>query len=136
MSQRKIPQNKRERYQLYTGNNIQTVSLWVRRDGKEYPIYANTRGQCEWYSHRPDVYENTNPHSLSDTFVEWLAHFYKVKEGLIDRDGMFLADAAAHAEPEQDPKWYETEILNHIDQPGMTPEQEELLEWAYQQVQE
>jgi hypothetical protein len=82
------------------------------------------------------VYENTEPEGLSETFVEWLAHFYKVRHNLYDREGMFLATDYEQHEPDKDPEWYETEILNHINQPGMTPEQEELLEWAYNEVEE
>jgi len=134
MTQHEAVNTDREKYQIYTGENISTVSLWVRRDGKEYPIYANTRGQCEWYSHSTTVYENTAPTQLSETFVEWLAHLYRVQNDLYDREGMFLAQTYEQHEPEETPEWYETEILNHINQPGMTPEQEELLEWAYEQV--
>jgi len=125
-----------EKYALYRGDKINTVSLWVRKDGREYPIYANTRGQCEWYSFDPDVSENTSASALSETFKEWLAHFYRVRHGLIDTEGMFPADAYEQAEPETEPEWFETEILNHIDNSGMTPEQEALLEWAYGEVEE
>jgi len=123
------------KYDIYVGDNINTVSLWVRRDGKEYPIYANTRGQCEWYSHDADVYENTDTVGLSDAFVEWLAHYHKVLNGLYESDSMFLADRIEENEPETEPEWYEVEILNVINDPGMTPEQEELLAWAYEQVE-
>lgn len=123
------------KYDIYVGDNINTVSLWVRRDGKEYPIYANTRGQTEWYSHDADVYENTDTVGLSDAFIEWLAHLHKVREGLYEREGMFLAKDVEQHEPDADPEWYEVEILNAINNPGMTPEQEELLEWAYNEVE-
>jgi hypothetical protein len=128
-----------DKYAIYTGNNITTVSLWIRRDGNEYPIYANTRGQTEWYSHDTDVYENTQSERLSNIMVEWLAHIYRARNGLydLDTDSMFLAERQSEIEehaPDKKPVWYEVEILNAIDNPGMTPEQEELLKWAHNKV--
>jgi len=122
-------------YAIYVGDAINTVSLWKRDGEKEYPIYANTRGQCEWYSTNPDVYENTETAELSDKFVEWLAHFHRVKEGLVDVDSMYYAKAVEEDRPEEEPRWFETEILNAIGNPGYTPEQEELLEWAHNEVE-
>ena len=119
-----------EKYAIYTGDTVRTVSLWVRRDGKEYPIYANTRGKSEWYTHDTEEYENTTPTELSDEFVEWLAHLHRVRTGLVG------AIEARETEPDADPEWYEVEILNAINQPGMTDEQAELLSWACEQVDE
>lgn len=124
-----------EPYALYVGDFHKTISLWKREDGKEYPIFANTRGQPEWYSISTDVYENTTPTNLSDEFVEWLAHFYRARNGLLDSDSMFLADMVEEDQPDEDPKWYEIEILNEIGKPDYTPEQEDLLEWAYNEVE-
>lgn len=127
-----------DKYAIYVGDNIKTVSLWVRQEENEYPIYANTRGQCAWYSFRRDVYENAHPTELSETCKEWLAHFHRIKSGLIEnRESMFLRDVVEADRPDNDPEaWYETEILNAIGEPGYTPEQEDLLEWAYNEVQE
>jgi len=125
-----------EKYAIYLGDRINNISLWVREDGKEYPIFANTRGQGEWYSLNPDVYENTEPHSLSAEMKEWLAHIHRVENGLIEHDGMFAAKAIEADAPDADPEWYETEIVNQIGEPGFTPEQEDLLEWAYKEVEE
>ena len=125
-----------EKYAIYTGDNITTVSLWVRKEGDEYPIYANTRGQCEWYSFDTDVSENTTATSLSEPMIEWLAHLHRARNGLYELEMSTMLPASRRAEiaehePDEDPEWYEVEILNHIDKPGMTPEQEELLEWAH-----
>lgn len=121
-------------YVIYTGDHVTTVSLWKREDGREYPIYANTRGQCEWYSTDPKVFENTSAEPLSETFIEWLAHYYRVQHGLLDGESMYPQERVQADQPDAEPVWYETEILNAIGEPGLTPEQEELLEWAYVEV--
>lgn len=122
------------KYAIYTGNTINTVSVWVRRGEKEYPIYANTRGRCEWYTFDTSEYENTEPTELSSEMLEWLAHFHRVREGLIDTHGL-PAKAIEDDKPDVDPEWYEVEILNSIGDPEFTAEQVELLEWAYNQVE-
>lgn len=114
-----------DKYALYVGDTINTVSLWVRRDGNEYPIYANTRGQTEWYTFDVDDYENCEQTSLSQAFIDYLA-FLKYQH---DTGG---TDPSAFP-PEADPEWYEIEIWNAIGQPGFTKEQYELLEWASEQ---
>ena len=126
-----------EKYAIYTGTELTTVSLWVREGDNEYPIYANTRGRSEWYSHDRDVYENTEPSALSETCKAWLAHFHRVTEGKIEDggDSMFWADTVEADRPDEQPDaWYEVELINAINQPGMTPEQEDLLAWAYSEV--
>jgi len=128
-----------DKYALYIGDNIQTVSLWVRQNGKEYPIYANTRGQCEWYGFSTDEYENVHTETLSERAIEWLAHIHRVQNGLLDTDSesMYLAGRVKADRPEADPEaWYERELLNHIGEPSLTEEQAKLCEWGYNQVQE
>ena len=121
---------------MYTGDNLQTVSVWKRNGDTEYPIYANTRGVGEWFSFDANVQENTTDKRLSDDVIEFLAHIYRVNNGKIETDSesMFWADMVADDRPDVDLEWYETEFVNMINQPGMTPEQEELLEWAYNEV--
>ena len=114
-------------YVLYTGDKINTVSLWRREGDTEHPIYANTRGKCEWYSFDADTYENTEPNALSDELVEWLAEYHRRITG--------QGDMQSNLDME-DPKWYEAEILNAIGDPQIPPEQFELMEWAYNEVQE
>jgi len=117
-----------DKYVLYTGDELTTVSLWVREGGKEYPIYANTRGRSEWYSHEIDVFENTSAEPLSDTLKEWLASAHKVRSDEIDASPW-------RVEPDEEPEaWYEVELFNAVNNPGMTPEQADLLEWAYEEV--
>lgn len=115
-----------EKYQLYLGDKVKTVSLWVREGDNEYPIYANTRGQCSWYTHSVDEYENTSPNSLSNEFIEWLAELHcritGVGETTVNRQ---LPDL----------DWYEVEIINSVGNPVLTEEQSELLAWAYEQEQ-
>ena len=115
-----------EKYALYVGDTINTVSLWVRKDGNEYPIYANTRGTHEWYTFDPTDYKNSEPHSLSEELVAWLADYYRRIYG--------AGEVKGNSElPE--PEWYEVELLGAIATPGITPEQEDLLEWAYNEVE-
>ena len=114
-----------DKYEIYVGDNIPATSLWVRRDGKEYPIYSNTRGNCSWYTHSINEYANTAQRGLSQAFVDYLA-FTKYQA---DTGGF---DPTAQP-PENDPKWYEIEILNALGNPGFTKEQYELLEWAAEQ---
>jgi len=125
-------------YVIYLGDKIKTVGLWKREDGKEYPIYGNTRGASEWYSLDVGVYENTGVVELSDVFIEWLAHYHRVENGLLesDSDSMFLAEHVEEDAPDENPRWFEVEILNAMGNPGYTPEQGELMEWAYNEVQE
>jgi len=109
-------------YVVYTGTLVETVSLWRREDDKEYPIYANTRGQCEWFSFDVDTFENTEPNTLSDELVTWLSEYYARIQG--------VAETTPKTEmPEL--KYYEREILNAIDDPTITDEQWELMEWAF-----
>jgi len=122
-------------YVIYTGDTITTVSLWRREDGREYPIYANTRGLCVWYSLDPECYESTTAEPLSKTLKEWLAHFYRVQQGLLDDESMFAAERVDADQPDAEPVWYETEILNAFDSRSLTPEQTDLLEWAYREVE-
>jgi hypothetical protein len=124
-------------YVIYTGDTVTTVSLWKREGGKEYPIYANTRGQCEWYSFDPNHYENTSVETLSETCKEWLAHFYRVQQGLLNDESMFPAERVEADQPDAEPAvWYEVELLNAFDDRGLTPEQTDLLEWAHRVVDE
>jgi len=123
------------RYVIYTGDAITTVSLWRREGDREYPIYANTRGQCEWYSTDPECYENTTAEPLSETLKEWLAHYYRVQQGLLNDESMFAAERVEADQPDTEPVWYETEILNAFGECELTPEQNDLLEWAYREVE-
>lgn len=116
-----------EKYALYRGETVNTISLWVRRDGKEYPIYSNTRGQTVWFDFEQDVYENTDPHALSDALVEWLAELHRRITG----EGEMTPNLKM---PERE--WYETELLNAIGNPSVTEEQSKLMEWAYEKVDE
>jgi len=124
-------------YALYVGDTVQTVSLWVRRGDKEYPIYANTRGQCEWNDFDTDTYENVSQDELSDGLIAWLAHIHAVNNGLLESESesMFYAERAKDAEPDVELEWYEIELINSIGNPSLTPEQEKLLAWAYEQEQ-
>lgn len=124
-----------DKYVIYLGDKVKHVSLWVREEDNEYPIYANTRGLSTWFSKDTDSYENTEPTSLSGEMVEWLAHYHRVEEGLIEHEGMFLAPSVEEDRPDVEPEWYETEILNHISRPSYTAEQRELMEWAYNRVE-
>jgi len=112
-------------YVLYLGDLVQTVSLWKRDGDTEHPIYANTRGQCEWFRFDADTYENTSPNALSESLKEWLAELHirltSVEDGTPNRE---LPDL----------EWYEHELINAIGDPAVTPEQAELLEWAYNEV--
>jgi len=110
------------KYVIYVGETVNTTSLWVRRGGQEYPIYANTCGKSEWYSFDTNEYENTEATELSEAFIDYLAWLKA------EQDSMFLASSLEW--PEADPEWYEVEILNSISDPSMTTEQHNLLEWA------
>ena len=114
-------------YHLYLGDAVQTVSLWRREGNTEHPIYANTRGQCEWFTFNAGDCENTTPHALSDALVEWLAEMHRRIE--------CVGDMTPNRElPELE--WYETEVINAIANPAVTEEQFELMEWAYEEVQD
>ena len=111
------------KYALYIGDNIQTVSLWVRDGDNEYPIYANTRGVCEWFSFDREDYENCEPHQLSDELITWLAEYHRrIKAVGPTTDNSELPEL----------EWYEQELLNAIATPKVTPEQFDLMEWAYE----
>ena len=111
------------KYALYIGNNINTVSLWVREGDKEYPIYANTRGIHEWYTFNREDYENTEPHQLSDELIAWLAEYHR---------RIHSVDETKENRELPDLEWYEDELLNAIGNPGVTQEVFDLMEWAYE----
>ena len=114
-------------YIIYTGEKVSTVSLWERDGDEEIPIYANTRGQCEWYSTDVNEYENTTPNKISDSLIEWLAELYRRIEG----------DDAENSKPNHmlpDLKWYEAEIIDSIGNPAYTEEQANLLQWAHNEA--
>jgi len=114
-------------YVLYTGETVTTVSLWKRTEQREVPIYANTRGQCEWYSTDVDSFENTEPNKVSEALLEWLAEMHRRIESVDlehSKDNHMLPDI----------EWYEAEIVHAIGDPSYTHEQQALLAWAVNQV--
>jgi len=120
-------------YRIYVGENIGNTSFWMRTDETtEKPIMANTRGLTTWFSYKFDEYENTEPNELSNLCIEWLAHIYRARNGLYDSGAL---PAIKDNEPDEEPVWYETEILNALNNPKTTTEQQELLEWAYEKDQ-
>jgi len=113
-------------YVMYTGDYQTTVGVWKREGETEIPIYANTRGASEWFSTDVNVSENVQQTKLSDPLIQALGDIWANMQnlsggGVIDTSGL---------------EWYEIEFLNAIGDPIITPEQEELLEWAYNEVQE
>ncbi|QAS68882.1 hypothetical protein HFTV1-gp49 [Haloferax tailed virus 1] len=115
------------KYAMYVGDYETTVSVWLRKNGEEYPIYANTRGQCEWYTHNVSDCENTTEQALSDGLKAWLAEFHRRINSVDDV-------TPNHAMP--DVEWYEVEFLNAIGEPEITDEVMDLLEWAYNEEQQ
>jgi len=114
-----------EKYAMFVGDAIKTVSVFVRDDGREYPIYANTRGQTEWYTHEIGEYENVTETLLSDELKTWLAEFH----------ARITGEGDTHPNRElPEVEWYETEFLNAIGKPVVVPEVFELMEWAYEEV--
>ena len=126
------------KYHMYVGEKIPSVNVFKVEGEKEYPIYANTRGRTEWYTFDVDYYENTEQSELSNDLIAYLAHYYRVRENKLqfDSDSMYFAEMIKNDKPDVDLEWYEIEFLNVMGDPRWTPEQEELLEWAYNEVQE
>jgi len=114
-----------EKYTMFVGDAIKTVSVFVRRDGREYPFYANTRGQCEWYTFSVDEYENVQQVGVSDELKAWLAEYH----ARITSEG-----ETHHGEELPKIEWHEKEFLNSIGKPEVTPEQFEMMEWAFNEV--
>ena len=112
-----------EHYRMYTGDEVKTVSVWVVKGDKEYPIYANTRGRCEWYTHNLGECENTTGDELSDELITWLAEYHRRITG--------QGEMTPNREM-PDVEWYEIEFLNAIGEPMITDEAFELMEWAYE----
>lgn len=101
-------------YVFFVGEHIKTVSLWRRIGDKEHPIYANTRGQCEWYSFDAGECENTAETKPTEAF--WKA-LRKISNG----EGRFSIEEC---------EWYEREVVSALGNPNFTDEQRELLEFA------
>lgn len=134
-NQGQMDRSGKDKYVWYIGDPIPSTGLWVRKNGNEYPIYENTRGQQAWYSFEVGEFDNAQITELSDAFIEWLAHHHRVRNGLVENESIFPASTIVDDEPDADPEWYEIELLNTIDNPDLTPEQEDLLEWAYEQTE-
>jgi len=116
-----------EKYTMFVGDAVKTVSVFARDDGREYPIYANTRGLTEWYTHEIDEYENCEQTGISDELKEWLAEYHARITGEGDMtENMDLPDL----------EWYEREFLNAIGEPVVTTEQFDMMEWAFGEVRE
>lgn len=110
------------KYAMYVGEYHTTVSVWIRKNGEEYPIYANTRGNCEWYTHNVSDCENATEQELSEGLKAWLAEYHRRIHGVDDVTPNRAMPAL---------EWYEVEFMNAIGDPELTDEVADLLEWAY-----
>lgn len=116
-----------EKYTMFVGDAIKNVSVFVRKRDREYPIYANTRGECEWYTFTIDDYENVQQVGISLALKHWLAEFH----------ARITGEGDTHRNSElPDLEWYETEFLNAIGEPVVTDEQFEMMEWAFNEARD
>jgi len=114
-----------EKYAMFVGEAVKTVSVFKRKNGREYPIYANTRGQTEWYTHEIGEHENVTESTLSGELKAWLAEYH----------ARITGEGETHPNRElPEVEWYEREFLNAIGNPCVIPEVFELMEWAFNEV--